>query len=625
MIGRKIRVWFDNTLNRKGALSLWTLVAVVFAIAVGGVIALLPSLLSLVDQPVDSLSPTAALAQDSFVRSLGVAEGLTVLETVANLWFWFIGLMIFGTIFAWRTSALEATKQRILAGRTPLNVRGHDVILGWTPTSLTVIAELVRSAPGQTKTVIALLSREDSREIQTEIEEFLTRTGLSKRARVFVRSGNPANIQDLERVNVHDARSVAVLDSPLHSDRYEGVAIATLVARICDDDSGPQIVLEAGSQSAARLAHSVTKRSVKNVSGLDMVTKVLAQSARHDAVTDGLLDLLNFGGAEIYSAPYPGADTATYGDVITSLRGGAPIGVSKNSKGLINPEPSLEIEPGDELFFVGSDSNTARGLSLDPPPSSDLSVELTDLTATRDEIVAIGIPEHLESLLTNLSSFLPAGTKVTTLSSGESRLPTTAFPRLKLKQTVVTELVSTDLLERVPLSAERIIVLADPGSAESADTVDARTLLLVELLRQSRHDAQVTTRITAEVIASRNRNLFETTSRTRPDIVVGDEVAGMMITQNMANGNVVAALEDLLSPATGSALQIFGVNHADPEATFSSVLHAGVRAGVSVIGWRVLEGENWRTELNVASGEKLDGYADVQIIAVGSSVGPDGG
>lgn len=622
---RKIRVWFDNTLNRKGALSFWTFVAVVFAIAVGGVIALLPRLLRPVDQPLDSLGPTAALAQDSFVRSLGVTEGLTVLETVANLWFWFIGLMIFGTIFAWRTSALEATKQRILAGRTPLNVRGHDVILGWTPTSLTIIAELIRSAPGQTKTVIALLSREDSREIQTEIEEFLTRTGLNKRARVFVRTGNPANIQDLERVNVHDARSVAVLDSPLHSDRYEGVAIATLVARICDDDSGPQIVLEAGGQSAARIARSVTKRSVKTVSGLDMVTKVLAQSARHDAVTDGLLDLLNFGGAEIYSAPYPGADTATYGDVITSLRGGAPIGVSKNSKGLINPEPTLEIEPGDELFFVGSDSNTARRLSLDPPPSSDLSVELTDLTATRDEIVAIGIPEHVDSLLTNLSSFLPAGTKVTTISSGESMHPATAFPRLKLTQTVVTELVSTDLLERVPHSAGRIIVLADPGSAESADTVDARTLLLVELLRQRRHDAQVTTRITAEVMASRNRNLFETTSQTSPDIVVGDEVAGMMITQYMANGNVVDALEDLLSPSTGSALRIFGVNHADPEATFSSVLHAGVRAGVSVIGWRVLDGENWKTELNVASAETLDGYADVQIIAVGSSVDPNGG
>jgi hypothetical protein len=163
-------------------------------------------------------------------------------------------------------------------------------------------------------------------------------------------------------------------------------------------------------------------------------------------------------------------------------------------------------------------------------------------------------------------------------------------------------------------------VLADPGSAESADTVDARTLLLVELLRQRRQDSPVTTRITAEVVASRNRRLFEIESSTSPDIVVGDEVSGMMLTQNMANGAVVDALEDLLSPSTGSALQIFEIRHADSEATFSSVLHAGVRAAVSVIGWRVFDGESWRTELNVDPADRLASYDEIQVIAVGRPI-----
>lgn len=620
MIIRKMRVWFDNTLNQKGALSLWTMAAVAFAIGIGALIALLPGLLTRVDTPLDSLGPALKLAQDSFVRSLGVPEGVTVLETVANLWFWFIGLMIFGTIFAWRTSALEATKQKILAGRAPLNVRGHDVILGWTPTTLTVIAELIRSSPGRAKTVIALLSREDSREIQNEIEEFLTRSRLKKRAQVFVRTGNPARTQDLERVNVHDARSVAILDSPLQPDHYEGVAIATLVAKICDDDSGPQIVLEARSSSAARVARSVTRRSVRTVSGLDIVTKVVAQSARHDAVTAGLIDLLNFGGAEIYSAPYPLDHARKYGDVLTSFRGGALIGVMKNSSLILNPKPSLEVAPGENLFFVGTDSKAASAVSIDTESSSDLTVELNDLMATQDEIVAIGTPGHLDSLLTNLNSFLPARTKVTTISSGETVLAPTTFPRLQITPKVVTDLVSPDLLEYIPASAARIVVLADPGSAESADTVDARTLLLVELLRQRRQDSPVTTRITAEVVASRNRRLFEIESPTSPDIVVGDEVSGMMLTQNMANGAVVDALEDLLSPSTGSALQIFEIRHADSEATFSSVLHAGVRAAVSVIGWRVFDGESWRTELNVDPADRLASYDEIQVIAVGRPI-----
>ena len=123
-VWNQLRVFFDNSLSRRGALAGWTVFAIFLAIAFGALVTLLPRLLDTLDVTLGGAAAPFRLLLDSLSNSLGVPLGETLLGTVANLWFWFVGLMIFGTIFAWRTSALDATKKRVLAGRTPLNDRG---------------------------------------------------------------------------------------------------------------------------------------------------------------------------------------------------------------------------------------------------------------------------------------------------------------------------------------------------------------------------------------------------------------------------------------------------------------------------------------------------------------------
>jgi hypothetical protein len=120
------------------------------------------------------------------------------------------------------------------------------------------------------------------------------------------------------------------------------------------------------------------------------------------------------------------------------------------------------------------------------------------------------------------------------------------------------------------------------------------------------------------VLSSANRESFSGLDSAGLDIVVGDEVTGMLISQGLANSDIVLGLLDLLDPATGSALAAFAVESPREGLTYQSLITAGLRVGVSVVGWRYSEAGSWRLELNPSRESPVPPEAELQVLAVGS-------
>jgi len=160
---RRLKAWFDNSLSRRGALALWAIVAILGLVLVGTLLLSGVSSVSVADAEVKELPRWARVFLAALSRSLGIAAPDTVVSGVLALWFWFIGLLVMGTIFAWRTNALARTTARVLAGRTPIADRGHTVILGWSPIVPVLVRELARATDRSTRRTVALLSSLDRR------------------------------------------------------------------------------------------------------------------------------------------------------------------------------------------------------------------------------------------------------------------------------------------------------------------------------------------------------------------------------------------------------------------------------------------------------------------------------
>lgn len=618
-VWNQLRVFFDNSLSRRGALAGWTVFAIFLAIAFGALVTLLPRLLDTLDVTLGGAAAPFRLLLDSLSNSLGVPLGETLLGTVANLWFWFVGLMIFGTIFAWRTSALDATKKRVLAGRTPLNDRGHFVILGWSTASLTIVAELARSAPPRTKLTVAILATDENQNIRTQVEEMLDRERLRGKVRVLIRTGNPASTNDLNRVNLRAAKGVAIVDSPALGDKYAGVAVATVVSKMLGEDSETQVVFEASGSSAREVARRAIGSGALVISGLDILTKVMAQSARHDAIGECLTDLLNFGGSELYTIAYDDGTQRRYSDLVETIRGVSLVGVFHGGELELNPRGTTIVSSGDRLIAVAKDSSELLSARFDGVVADELPVaQLEEITAVPRNIAAIGLSDHLDSLVGNLGSFLPSGTTFTAISERESPAHSETIGSVTVVRSTVRSLITPDIVEAVPADTHKLLLLADTEFTDVTEVIDAHTLVSLELLRRGRSQGRFSSGITAEVLSSANRESFSGLDAAGLDIVVGDEVTGMLISQGLANSDIVLGLLDLLDPATGSALAAFAVESPREGLTYQSLITAGLRVGVSVVGWRYSEAGSWRLELNPSRESPVPPEAELQVLAVGS-------
>ena len=92
----------------------------------------------------------------------------------------------------------------------------------------------------------------------------------------------------------------------------------------------------------------------------------------------------------------------------------------------------------------------------------------------------------------------------------------------------------------------------------------------------------------------------------------------MLISQGLANSDIVLGLLDLLDPATGSALAAFALESPREGLTYQSLITAGLRVGISVVGWRYSEAGSWRLELNPSRESPVPPEAELQVLAVGS-------
>src|SRR6185503_7658892 len=194
---------------------------------------------------------------------------------------------------------------------------------------------------------------EDKVEMEDRLRE---RVGDPRGTRLVCRRGDPTDVNDLEIVSIHTARSIIVLAPPGDSPDFS--VIKTLLAITNHPNRRPEpyhVVAEINDPRNLDVARMVGRKEVELVLVPDLLSRITVQTCRQSGLSVVYLELLDFGGDEIYFKEEPGLVGKTFGDALSVYEDSAVIGLRPREGGtLVNPPMDRRIEAGDKVIAIAA-------------------------------------------------------------------------------------------------------------------------------------------------------------------------------------------------------------------------------------------------------------------------------
>jgi voltage-gated potassium channel Kch len=495
------------------------------------------------------------------------------------------GILVFSTLIGVIFTGIESKLDGLRKGRSFVVEKEHTVVYGWSSEVFSVISELVVANESSPSACVAVLAHKDKVEMEDEIRD---RVGKTKNTRVICRTGDPIDIDDLELVNPHEARSIIVL--PPEGEDADSRVIKTILALTNNPNRRKEpyhIVSRMREPENLGVAQMVGRAEVELVPVDDLIARITAQTCRQSGLSVVYTDLLDFGGDEIYFRHEPRLVEIAFGEALTAFESCSLIGLRKGDGCIeLNPPMETEIPAEDSLILIAED-DSAIALSENADPKVDAGAirKPKPRREKPERTLILGWNDRAPKMIAHLDRYVPPGSEVTVVTPEGAGLPT-RFDELE-HQTVNVHTGNTsnrrtlDALE-VP-AYDHVIVLSYSDGSDA----DSRTLISLLHLREIAERSGRSFSIVSEMLDDRNRELAEIARAD--DFIVSDRLVSLMMCQVSENKEYAAVFEELIDPE-GSELYLKPADeYVRPGVplSFYTVVEAVRRRGEVAVGYRV--------------------------------------
>jgi voltage-gated potassium channel Kch len=424
-----------------------------------------------------------------------------------------------------------------------------------------------------------------------------SKVGDTGKTRIVCRTGDPVDLDDLEIVNPQEARSIIVLSGS--GDDPDSEVIKTVLALT----KGPtrreepyQIVAEIEDATNLEAARLVGGDETVLIDKGVTISRLIVQASRQSGISVVYTDLLDFGGAEIYSRGDPALAGKTFGDALFAYEDCTVIGLRSNGIVSLNPAPETAIGPDDEVIAIAEDDSvlaTARPLAGAVDEAAIVSP--SGAPAEPQRILVLGWNGRCPAVLSELDEYVQPGSTVTVVADTDEPADPIerVAPKLRNLEVEFQRGNTTDRTVLDSLGAETYgsVIVMCYSDVLDAQKADARTLVTLLHLRDiaARTEARFT--IVSELLDDRDRQLAQVTKVD--DVIVSEKVISLMVAQLSENPWLAAVFEDLFD-ADGSEIYMRPADQyvaAGGETTFATIVESARRRGEAAIGYRTREGE----------------------------------
>lgn len=559
-LGERLRYRFDMLMARgaRGQFMLLVGVAGVMLLAITAVTWLAATLLG-----VGSLRPDHLVAKVFML--LLVPDPVDLQEEGTLLFFACMvsiigGLFVGGTLIGILTTAIDGKMEELRRGRSFVAEANHTVVLGWSSKIFRIVGEIVianENHPGQ---ALAVLSRRDSVEMEEAILEAVPEL---RGSRLVCRSGNPISTNDLELVNLQDARSIIVLSPEDKADPDSHVIkiLLTLAKLTRSREDEVTVVVEVKDRRNRRICEIIAEDARMRVVTIVpdvVIPRLLVQSCRKKGLSYVYLELFDFDGDEIYFRPLsemPALVGKRFAELLVAFETSAVIGLLRGGETvMINPPDDMVCGGDDEVIAISEDDDTVIP-SREPAPAFDEEALVTN--EARREIrpeknLVLGWTSHVFAVIAELDEYVHPGSTLTMVSAHPSAEETV---RRRCQNVKNHELVflEGDVGDRRFLDTlafedyDNILVLPDCSVGDlPAEELDALTIKCLVHLRDIARHRGIELAITSQILAKESADVASVTRLG--DFVVSDEIVGRIIAQLAEDGRLKQVFDILLTP-----------------------------------------------------------------------------
>ena len=589
----RVRYRFENTLSR-GTIAIIGWLAVASAIIVALAAAVLVAF-SIRQDPSDSASELnfgEGLWQ-SLMHALDAGNvagdqggGLRLVMLLVTIGGIFIVSSLIGTI----TSGLQSRLDELRKGRSRVIEVGHTLILGWNSKIYSIIGELIIANENQPKPRVVILAERDKVEMEDELR---AKFPDMRNLRVICRSGDPLDLDDLQVVDPHAAKSIIVLAPK--NDCPDIHVIKSVLAITNHPQRKPEpyhIVAEIRDDRSLEAAALVGGNEAIYVQGDDLIARVTAQTCRQSGLSVVYTELLDFAGSEFYIKAEAALTGRTYQYSLSAYPDATVVGVvGADGAVAINPPMDRVFTSGDQVIAISEDDDKLV-LRADAPPMPDLSAlsHGTRAIAIAENTLILGWNQKAQSVIRELDQYVAAGSDVVVLCERAGIEEAVAELAAELKHQSlhleVGETTSRAELDAIDIGHfEHIIVLCNPDLP--IQQADAQTLITLLHLRNIVETHGYRLSIVSEMMDLRNRALAEVARAD--DFIVSDKLVSLLLSQLSENRQLNPVFRTLFS-SEGAEIYIRPITDyvkIGVSVDFFTLLEAAAQRGETAIGFRL--------------------------------------
>lgn len=527
-----------------------------------------------------------------------------------------LGYVVFmGALIAIMTQWFHSTMQRLQSGVTPVRLRDHIIILGWTNRSAAIARELVvsqgrvrrfyeRRGDDESSMKVVILADGQIEEVREDLRRVLG--PLYDPDLIIVRVGTPLRAKHLLRVDFLHAATALLPADPRgveHPANVDAATIKTLLSTshaaaelLHPDEHLPFIVAELTDDRKVRIGRTAYQGPFETLATDRIIARLIAQTIRHRGVSAVYGELLGHAhGNEVYVRVWRGA-AATFREVADSFRSAVPLGVVHGEPGsfdtVLRPALDSPVQTGDRIVLIASSYvDTEAGPDGGLLAGVEVTAESPGIgAAPKRRVLLLGWNRKVPVLLEEFDAFQHETFEVDLVSmiDPEDRAREVDRRVGELKDTEVTHLhadfTSEDDLEDIDLESYDSIALLAGDWLDTDALSDARTMLGSLVVHDLLSHVETPPSVVVELLEQENAELLG--RHQSDDVIVSPMIVSHMLTHIALRRELGDVFEELFGPHGAEIIFVdageYGIETGD--VTFERVRARAAAHGDVAIG-----------------------------------------